>query len=195
MSCVSLPKSTTPVNGGLWSVTVTGSSEAGPLSYRGKSSGRLGIPCGIERTWPERPKFLWRSKWISCIGATRVYVVVFPGQSLVPRFVCLQVVVACFPRFLVLSLSSPMFCIASPLLSLSLSEHSNSAIFRGILLCCFSPAREAMGFLLQKTMSCPCALSRQVAGAGWRCWCWCCELAAGGGNRLLVLGARCRCWC
>ena len=34
-----------------------------------------------------------------------------------------------------------------------------------------------MGFLLQITMSCPCAFSRQVAGAGCRCWCWCCELA------------------
>ena len=30
----------------------------------------------------------------------------------------------------------------------------------------FSPDSEAMGLLLQKTMSCPCALSRQVAGAG-----------------------------
>ena len=29
----------------------------------------------------------------------------------------------------------------------------------------FSPDSEAMGFLLQITMSCPCALSRQVAGA------------------------------
>ena len=34
---------------------------------------------------------------------------------------------------------------------------------------------EAMGFLLQLTMSCPCVLSRQVAVAG--CWRWCCELA------------------
>ena len=30
----------------------------------------------------------------------------------------------------------------------------------------FSPDSKAMGFLLQITMSCPCALSRQVAGAG-----------------------------
>ena len=29
-----------------------------------------------------------------------------------------------------------------------------------------SPDSKAMGFLLQTTMSCPCALSRQVAGAG-----------------------------
>ena len=43
-----------------------------------------------------------------------------------------------------------------------------------------------MGFLLQITMSCPCALLRQPAGAGAR-----------GGDRLpvLVLGAGCRCWC
>ena len=34
----------------------------------------------------------------------------------------------------------------------------------------FSPDSEAMGVLLQITTSCPCALSRQVAGAG--CWCW-----------------------
>ena len=39
----------------------------------------------------------------------------------------------------------------------------------------FSADSEAMGFLLQITMSYPCALSRQVAGAGRRCWC--CELA------------------
>ena len=46
-----------------------------------------------------------------------------------------------------------------------------------------------MGFLLQMTMSCPRALSRQVAGAGCElavhavetgCWCWC---------RVPVLGA------
>ena len=78
---------------------------------------------------------------------------------------------------------------------------------------CFSPDSEAMGFLLQKTMSCPCALSRQVAGAGavslrvWRqvagagCWVPVLVLWAGcarGGDRLLapelVLGAWCRCW-
>ena len=82
----------------------------------------------------------------------------------------------------------------------------------------FSPDSEAMGFLLQIIVSCPCALSRQVAGAGCRCrcWCWCCELAvlvpsAGAGELavdavetgwwrccrvpVLVLGARRRCWC
>ena len=52
----------------------------------------------------------------------------------------------------------------------------------------FSPDSEAMGFLLQITMSCPCALSRQVAGAGavslhvWR------QVAgAGAGCRVPVL--------
>ena len=44
-------------------------------------------------------------------------------------------------------------------------------------------------YLLQIAMSCPCALSRQVAGAGCRCWCWCCELA------VHVVGTGCRCWC
>ena len=57
----------------------------------------------------------------------------------------------------------------------------------------FSPDSEAMGFLLQIAMSCPCALSRQVvgAGAGCRCWRWCCELA------VHVVGTGCwrRCWC
>ena len=68
-----------------------------------------------------------------------------------------------------------------------------------------------MGFLLQITMSCPCALSRQVAGAGagavslrvWRqvagagCWVpvlvlwWCCELAV----HVVETGCWCRCWC
>ena len=86
----------------------------------------------------------------------------------------------------------------------------------------FSPDSESYGFLLQITMNCPCAFSRQVAGAGCRCWCsgagvvsWLCtrwrqfagadggcrvgcrELA--GGDRLLapvlVLGAGCWCWC
>ena len=55
----------------------------------------------------------------------------------------------------------------------------------------FSPDSEAMGFLLQITMSCPCALSRQVAGAGRRCWCWCCELAV----RAVETGCWRRCWC
>ena len=41
----------------------------------------------------------------------------------------------------------------------------------------FSADCEAMGFLLQITVSCPCALLRQVAGGGCRRWCWCCELA------------------
>ena len=62
-----------------------------------------------------------------------------------------------------------------------------------------------MGFLLQIIVSCPCALSRQVAGAG--CRCWCCELAVHVVTGcwwwcrvpvpvlVLVLGARCRCWC
>ena len=52
----------------------------------------------------------------------------------------------------------------------------------------FAPDSEAMGFLLQMTMSCPCALSRQVAGAGavslrvWR------QVGgAGAGCRVLVL--------
>ena len=31
------------------------------------------------------------------------------------------------------------------------------------------------------TTSCPCALSRQVAGAGVGCRCWCCELAVHAG--------------
>ena len=46
-----------------------------------------------------------------------------------------------------------------------------------------------MGFLLQITMSCPCAISRQVAGAG--AGCRCCELA------VHVVGTGCwrRCWC
>ena len=73
-----------------------------------------------------------------------------------------------------------------------------------------------MGFLLQITMSCPCALSRQVAGAGAGCRCWCCELAvhvvetgcwcrcrrwAGAVSWLCTwwrhagAGAGCRCWC
>ena len=76
-----------------------------------------------------------------------------------------------------------------------------------------------MGFLLQITMSCPCALSRQVAGAGavslrvWRqvagagCWVPVLVLWAGcarGGDRLLVpvlelavhvVETGCWCWC
>ena len=62
----------------------------------------------------------------------------------------------------------------------------------------FSPDSEAMGFLLQITMSCPCALSRQVAGAvlvlgagagagavslSWLCTWW----------RQVAGGAGCRC--
>ena len=53
----------------------------------------------------------------------------------------------------------------------------------------FSPDSEAIGFLLQITMSCPWALSRQVAGAGRRCWCWCCKLA------VHLVEAGCWCWC
>ena len=81
-----------------------------------------------------------------------------------------------------------------------------------------------MGFLLQITMSCPCALSRQVAGAGagavswlctrWRqvagagagCQCWCRVPGAGAGAVSWLCtwwgqvagagaGCRCRCWC
>ena len=59
----------------------------------------------------------------------------------------------------------------------------------------FSPDSKAMGFLLQITMSCPCALLRQVAGAG--CRCWCCELAVHVVETGLVpgagAGAGCRC--
>ena len=56
-------------------------------------------------------------------------------------------------------------------------------LFRPItcFLYVFSPDSEAMGFLLQITTSCPCALSRQVAGAGAGCRCWCCELAVHAG--------------
>ena len=52
-----------------------------------------------------------------------------------------------------------------------------SGVYAGVI----SPDSEAMGFLLQITMSCPCALSRQVAGAGAGCRCWCCELAVHAG--------------
>ena len=52
---------------------------------------------------------------------------------------------------------------------------------------CFSPDSEAMGYLLQITMSCPCALSRQVAGAG--CRCWCCELVCTWWNQIAGAGA------
>ena len=45
----------------------------------------------------------------------------------------------------------------------------------------FVPNSDAMGFLLQITMSCPRALLRQVAGAGAGCRCWCCELAVHAG--------------
>ena len=50
----------------------------------------------------------------------------------------------------------------------------------------FSPDSEAMGFLLQIAMSCLCALSRQVAGAGagavsWLCRCWVPGAGAGAG--------------
>ena len=48
-----------------------------------------------------------------------------------------------------------------------------------------------MGFLLQITLSCPRALSRQVAGAGCRWWCWCCELAL----HVVETGCWCWCWC
>ena len=46
-----------------------------------------------------------------------------------------------------------------------------------------------MGFLLQITMSCLYALSRQVAGAGavsWLCVWW---------RQVAGAGAGCRCWC
>ena len=62
-----------------------------------------------------------------------------------------------------------------------------------------SPDSEAMGFLLQITMSWLRALSRQVAGAGagavsWLCTWW--RQGAGGAGRWVpVLGARRRCWC
>ena len=58
----------------------------------------------------------------------------------------------------------------------------------------FSPDSEAMGFLRQITMSCPCALSRQVAGAGCRCWCWCCELAVHVVETGCWCWSGCRCW-
>ena len=45
--------------------------------------------------------------------------------------------------------------------------------------------------ILQVTMSCPRALSRQVAGAGCRSWCWCCELAV----HVVETGCWCQCWC
>ena len=69
---------------------------------------------------------------------------------------------------------------------------------QGFLSFTCSPDSEAMGFLLQITMSCPCALSRKVVGAGRRCWC--CELAVhvvetGCWVLVPVLGAGCRCWC
>ena len=82
----------------------------------------------------------------------------------------------------------------------------------------FSSDSEAMGFLLQTTMSCPCVLLRQVAGAGagaaswlctwwrqvagagavsWLCTWWRQVAGAGAGAPVLVLvlGAGCRCWC
>ena len=67
----------------------------------------------------------------------------------------------------------------------------------GPVFCAILPDSEAMGFLLQITMSCPCALSRQVAGAG--ALSWLCRVAVPvlrGGDRLLVLvpGARAGCW-
>ena len=69
----------------------------------------------------------------------------------------------------------------------------------------FSPDSESYGFLLQITMNCPCAFSRQVAGAGCRCWCsgagvvsWLCTrwrqvagAGAGAGCRMPVLVAGC----
>ena len=80
------------------------------------------------------------------------------------------------------------------------NNYLSSCVFPIHAILQFFPDSEAMGFLLQITMSCPCALSRQVAGAGAgrRCWvpvlvlgagfrCWCCQLAARGGDRLLVL--------
>ena len=56
---------------------------------------------------------------------------------------------------------------------------------------------EAMGFLLQITMSCPCALSRLVLALVLlavhvvETGCWCRELAV----RVVEAGCWCRCWC
>ena len=66
----------------------------------------------------------------------------------------------------------------------------------------FSPDSEAMGFLLQITMSCPrafetgcwcwCRVPVLVLGAGGRCWWRCCELAVHVWRQVAGAGAGCR---